>query len=176
MQLVNIWKLLIHLRFPMAFAELDCLVSLTHVVIESTYVKLVTSMLITHYPLVFVWMIEPLDGRVTFLTFNSFRAQIPSQTIDESITVFRCILEQIWRPSEISGVMCEITTLRVVWVFLSRAPTCLVIEHKENVALLLVICVIEVFVQVIKCQETVGNKIVFYAFVLEVPVYCLYIF
>ena len=55
-------------------------------------------------------------------------------------------------------------------VLLGRTPTCLVVEHEEDVALLSVIEVMEILVQVIECQETVGNKIVFYAFVLEVPV------
>ena len=55
-------------------------------------------------------------------------------------------------------------------VFFGWAPTCLVVEHEEDVAFLLIIDVMEVFIQIIKCQETVRNKVVFDAFVLEVPI------
>lgn len=133
-------------------------------------------MLITHDSLVLVWMIKPLNGCMTLLTFYSFRAQIPPQTINESFTIFRCIFEQIRRSSEISGVVSEITTLGVMWILLGRTPTCLVVEHEEDVALFFIVQIIQVLIQVVKCQETGRNKIVFDAFVLEVPINSLYVF
>ena len=138
--------------------------------VKCANVKLITSVLVAHDSLVLVRMIKALNGCMTLLTFNSFWTQIPPQTIDESFTIFWCILEQIRRSPEISGVMCEITTLRVMGILLGRTPACLVVEHEEDVAFLLIIDVMEVFIQIIKCQETVRNKVVFDAFVLEVPI------
>ena len=62
----------------MLLAEFDGLIALAHVMIEGTDVKLVTSMLITHDPLVLVRMVETLYSRVALVTFYSFRTRIPS--------------------------------------------------------------------------------------------------
>ena len=160
----------------MAFAELNRQVTFTLGVVKCANIKLVTSVLVAHDSLVLVRMIEPLNSCVTLLTFNSFRAQIPPQTIDESFTIFWCILEQIRRSPEISGVMCEITTLRVMGILLGRTPACLVVEHEEDVAFFFVVEIIEVLVQVVKCQEAIRNEIIFDAFVLKVSIYRLNVF
>ena len=95
----------------MFLTELDSLITLAHVVVEGTDIQLVTSVLIAHDPLVLVWMVKTLNRSVTFCAFDSFRTRIPSQPINESFAIFRCILEQIWRSSEVSRVMGEVTAL-----------------------------------------------------------------
>ena len=115
----------------MVLAEFDRLVSLTHVVIEGTDVQLVTSVFVTHNPLVLVGMVQPLDSRVALATFYSFRTQVPSYTVNESFAIFWRVLENIRRSSEISSMVREVAALRVMRVFLGRTPTGLVEEHEE---------------------------------------------
>ena len=114
--------------------------------VKCANVKLITSVLVAHDSLVLVRMIKPLNSCMTLLAFNSFRAQIPPQTIYESFTIFWRIFEQIGRSSEISGVMSEITTLGVMRILLGWTPTCLVVEHEEDITFLLLVKVIEVLV------------------------------
>ena len=154
----------------MVFAEFDGLVPLAHVVIESADIQLVTSMLVTHDALVLVRVVEPLDRRVAFSAFDAFRAQIPSNAVYESFAVLRRILENVRRSSEISGVMRKVTTLGVVRVLLGRTPACLVVEHEEDVAFLLLIQVNQVLVQGIKVQQAFRHEVIFDAFVLEITV------
>jgi len=83
---------------------------------------------------------------VTFLALNSFRAQVPSKAVDERLTIFWSILEEIrWSP-EVPRMMCIVAALRVVRIFLGWAPTCLVVEHEEDITFLLLVKVIEVLV------------------------------
>lgn len=73
MQSVDVWHLLAGFGFAVVLAELDSLMSLTHVVVEGTNIQLVASMLVAHDSLVFVRMVESLDSRVALVTFYSFR-------------------------------------------------------------------------------------------------------
>ena len=123
----------------MVLAELDSLMAFTHVVVKGANVQLVASVLIAHDTLVLVRMVKSLDCGMTLGAFNSFRTQIPSNAVNESFAVFRRILENIRRSSEISSVMREVTALRVMRVLLGRTPTCLVVEHEEDISFLSVI-------------------------------------
>ena len=168
--MIDIWLFLTHLGLAVVLAEFDGLVTFTHVVIEGADVELIASMLITHDSLVLVWMVEALDGRMALAAFESFWTHIPSDAIDESFTVLWGVLEDVWRSSEVSSVMGEIASFRIMGVFLGRAPTCLVVEHEEDVALLFVVQVSEVLVQRIEFQKTRRHEVIFDAFVLEVAV------
>ena len=152
MQVIDVWLLLTHLGLAVVFAEFDGLVTFTHVVVEGTDIQLIASMLVTHNSLVLVWMVEAFDSRMALAAFEAFRAHIPTNAVNESFTVLWGVLEDVWRSSEVSSVMSEIASFRVMGVFLGRTPACLVEEHEEDVALLFVVQVSEVLVQRIEFQ------------------------
>ena len=61
-------------------------------------------------------------------------------------------------------------------VFFSWAPTRFVVEHEKHIPLFFVVKLSKIFFEVTKAQQAGWNKVVFYAFVLEIPVYGLYVF
>ena len=49
-------------------------------------------------------------------------------------------------------------------------------EHEKNIPLFFIVKLSKILFEVTKVQQAGWNKVVFYAFVLEIPVYGLYVF
>ena len=56
-------------------------------------------------------------------------------------------------------------------ILFGGAPTCLVEEHVEDVALLSLIDVIEVLVQIVELEEAIWDKVVFDTLVLKITIH-----
>ena len=145
------------------------------IVIESANIELITSLFVTHDPFIFIGMIQSLNCCVTFITFETSWAFVPSYSICQSLTVFWRIFEQFRRSSKVSCMMSKVAALWVVRVFFCWTPTCFVVEHEENIPLFFVIKINKVFFKETKCQQTIWNKIIFDTFILEVFVDSLYV-
>lgn len=139
MELLNIGQSLVHLRFAVSLTQLYSLIPLPHVVVEGTDVEFVAPVLVTHYPLVLVWVVESLHGSMTFIAQQSFGALVPAKPIYQSFTILRGVLKELWWPSEVSCVVGVVAALRVVRILFSGTPARLVVEHKEHVPFFLII-------------------------------------
>ena len=49
-------------------------------------------------------------------------------------------------------------------------------KHEKNIPLFFIVKLSKILFEVTKVQQAVRNKVIFYAFVLEIPVYGLYVF
>lgn len=111
MDFVDVRKLHPYLSLPVIFAESHGLVTFSHDMIKCTYVKFVTPLFVTHDPLVFLWVVQTLHSSVTLIAFDALWTGVPTNSINQSLTVFRGIFEQIWRSSEVSCMVSVDTTL-----------------------------------------------------------------
>jgi hypothetical protein len=115
-------------------------------------------------------MVQALDHRVTLVALESFRAGVPAHVILQSFTVLGIVFEHHGRASEITHVMGVHAAFRVVRIFLCRAPTRLVVEHKERVSVLILKQTGKILIQKPEFKQASWHEIVFDAFILNIPI------
>ena len=157
----------------MLLAELVRKTLFSCIVVEGADVHLVTTHPITFDPLIFVRMVQPLDCRVAFVAFKAARAVFPSFAVLKGLAVLRCILEQVWRPAEIARVMRIYATLGIMAILFCWTPTCFVEEHKEDVAFLASVDLIQFLIETSKLEQTLGHEVILYALVLKIAIHRL---
>ena len=82
--------------------------------IEGADLQFVASLLVTHYSLVLVWMVETLHCGVTLVALDSTRTSIPRHAIHKCVTILRGILKQVWWSSKVPHVVSIDAALRIV--------------------------------------------------------------
>ena len=141
---------------------------------KGTYVSLVTSRSVTLYSLILVWMVQTFHCSMALIALESTFTVVPSNSILQCLTVLRRIFKEIRWPSEITCVVRIEATLRVVAVLFSLAPTRLVKEHIEDVALFSLVDLIQALVQVAEFKQARRHEIILDALVLKVAIHGLY--
>eukprot|EP00353_Schmidingerella_taraikaensis_P003136 CAMPEP_0185570776 /NCGR_PEP_ID=MMETSP0434-20130131/2961_1 /TAXON_ID=626734 ORGANISM="Favella taraikaensis, Strain Fe Narragansett Bay" /NCGR_SAMPLE_ID=MMETSP0434 /ASSEMBLY_ACC=CAM_ASM_000379 /LENGTH=178 /DNA_ID=CAMNT_0028185977 /DNA_START=2203 /DNA_END=2739 /DNA_ORIENTATION=+ len=140
---------------------------------ESANVHLVATCAIALNALVFVRVVETLDGSVALAAFEATLAVIPAEAVLERLAILRRILKKVGRAAEVARMMRIEARFAVVAVLLRWAPTRLVEEHKKDVALFLRVNVIQPLVQVRELQQALWHEVIFDALVLEVAIHGL---
>jgi len=115
---------------------------------KSADLSLVASQFIAIDSLVLVGMVQSLNCSVAFGTFQSQGTLIPTYSFAQYFTVFRCVLKDFRRSSEISKVMRVDTTFAIVGVSTFRTPGCFIHEHIENKTVFFQVELLQVVVQV----------------------------
>ena len=141
--------------------------------VEGTDVHLVTTHPIAFDPLILVRMVQPLDCRVALVTFKAARAVFPPLAVLEGLAVLRRILEQVWWTAEIARVMRIYATLGIMAILFCWTPTCFVEEHKEDVAFLASVDLIQFLIETSKLEQTLGHEVILDALVLKIAVHRL---
>ena len=157
----------------MLLIQLEGLLFLPSIVREGTNVHLVAAHSVTLDALVLVRMVQSLDCSVAFVALEAPRAVLPPRPILKSLAVLWRILEQVRGPSEIPCVMRKNAALRIVAIFFSWTPTGLVEEHEKDVSLFLLINLIQLLVESIEREQTMGHEVILDALVLKVAVHSL---
>ena len=94
-------------RLYMLLAELVGETLLPGAVIKRADVHLVAARTVALNAFVLFGVVESLDCRVALAALDALIAVVPPEAILESFAVFRGILDEVWRPSEVSRVVGE---------------------------------------------------------------------
>ena len=89
----------------MLLVELIGKAFLSSIVEKGTDVGLVASRAITFNALILVGVIETLDCSMALVAFEATLAVVPTYAVLQCLTVFRGVLEKIWRSSKIPCVV-----------------------------------------------------------------------
>lgn len=131
---------------------------------------LVAPEFVTADALVLIGVVKPLDRRVALCALEATWALVPTDSLQEHLTILGRILKDLGWTAEITHVMRVDAALAVVAVFLGWAPGCLVHKHVENEAVLIQVQTLQVVIQVRAQQKTFRNKVVLNTLVLEVQI------
>jgi len=128
---------------------------------ECANVELIAPGPVTRNSLVFVWMVKPFHSGVTLVTHQSLLALVPSNSLNQGRAIFGKVVDHVWQPSEIPGVMGINAALGIVRILLSGAPAGFVVKHLKGVGFQLLFKDVKVLVEQGVVLEHARNEVVF---------------
>lgn len=115
-------------------------------------------------------MVQSFHRGVALIALQTTWTLVPADTFGQHFAIFGRVLEDLWWSAEVTEVVCVDTALTIVGVFFSGAPGGFIHKHVKDEAVFVQIEILEVVVQEWAMEKHVGDKVVFYAFVLKVAI------